>query len=509
MAGPKYRKKFSEEIKKRTPKQEKNIAKQKLERIIRQKDKGLSTTGVDPQTSWGKRTGKYNDVRDKYLEGGWDALTEGEKTKAAFYLGLDGAGSVPTPYGGALDRFKKTSPLHKEVYQERFPHPLVQLAAGIKDLYQNVSPTGIMLSGLKKADETLGEVSSKVQTGVANIFDKIKHRKSATEKRKGEGKDWYKAVSGKGPHLTDLKDLQENYTDTKDTIMEDLTGASMPIQHFVEVPDFAKNKAIEDNTENIQRELIDNNEGIQNELIDETMIPNLFIDEYQDRTKWDDETYNKMVGAYYGVPDFEDDLRKTGSSGAPQDTGANNVIPLKEPNAIDISQEFDDTFGFNSANFQKALDEDKKEQEAAIAAGEKPYDFDSSKPGVQTWLERVEDKYKAASELPGGSRDLLRNIILDSNPELEGAKLNTFRSSWGAPSYPVVGPQFPEYEDFQDVETMGPLPLESGIFEKIPFYSGLFDWNFSPERKPETFNTFKDGGGVYDILKNINDTMND
>ena len=48
--------------------------------------------------------------------------------------------------------------------------------------------------------------------------------------------------------------------------------------------------------------------------------------------------------------------------------------------------------------------------------------------------------------------------------------------------------------DFQDVETMGPIPLESGIFEYLPLSSGLLDWNLSPERKPETFNTFKDGG---------------
>tara|TARA_R100001163_G_scaffold60175_1_gene49286 strand:+ start:5680 stop:6837 length:1158 start_codon:yes stop_codon:yes gene_type:complete len=146
------RKKFSEEIKKRTPKQEKNIAKQKLERIIRQKDKGLSTTGVDPKTSWGKRTGKYDDVRDKYLEGGWDALTEGEKTKAAFYLGLDGAGSVPTPYGGEMDRFKKTSPLYKQVYKERFPHPLSQIVGALGDAYKTFSPMARIVSGFKKAE---------------------------------------------------------------------------------------------------------------------------------------------------------------------------------------------------------------------------------------------------------------------------------------------------------------------------------------------------------------------
>ena len=47
----------------------------------------------------------------------------------------------------------------------------------------------------------------------------------------------------------------------------------------------------------------------------------IYIDDKQDNEKIDDETYNKIVGAYYGVPAFKDDLRKTGSSGAPQDTG--------------------------------------------------------------------------------------------------------------------------------------------------------------------------------------------
>ena len=47
----------------------------------------------------------------------------------------------------------------------------------------------------------------------------------------------------------------------------------------------------------------------------------IYIDDKQDNEKIDDETYNKMVGAYYGVPGFEDDLGTTESSGAPQDTG--------------------------------------------------------------------------------------------------------------------------------------------------------------------------------------------
>ena len=56
-------------------------------------------------------------------------------------------------------------------------------------------------------------------------------------------------------------------------------------------------------------------------MVDSVLNRSMFIDRNQNRENIDDETYNKMVGAYYGVPGFEDDLGTTGSSGAPQDTG--------------------------------------------------------------------------------------------------------------------------------------------------------------------------------------------
>ena len=86
---------------------------EQLNQIVGKKDKGLSTTGIDPDTSWGKRTGKFNHIRDKLLAG--EKLTEGEKAIAKHYIG-----SVPTPYSGAMDRFMKTSPAHAKAYTDKF-----------------------------------------------------------------------------------------------------------------------------------------------------------------------------------------------------------------------------------------------------------------------------------------------------------------------------------------------------------------------------------------------------
>ena len=90
-----------------------------LDKIVAQKGKGLPTSGIDPHTPWGKRTGKYNHIRDKILAG--EKLTEGEKSIATHYLGITGgAGTVPTPYSGVMDRFMKTSPAHAKAYTDKF-----------------------------------------------------------------------------------------------------------------------------------------------------------------------------------------------------------------------------------------------------------------------------------------------------------------------------------------------------------------------------------------------------
>ena len=181
-----------------------------------------------------------------------------------------------------------------------------------------------------------------------------------------------------------------------------------------------------------------------------------------------------------------------GMTPGPEAEAAVDAI-LTEPNAINPNQEFDDTFGFNTANYQRALDKSKKIYEDQIAAGEEPYDF-SGQPGVQTYLEYLRNTTPGpASELEGQFKDSIRRNVLDDYNS-DNNRLNTFRYGRN-PSYPVLGSNFPTYEDFQDVETMGPVPrVSAGIFENLPFYSGPFDFNFSPDRRPEEFNTFNKGG---------------
>ena len=120
---------------------------EQLNQIVGKKDKGLSTTGIDPDTSWGKRTGKFNHIRDKLLAG--EKLTQGEKSIAKQYIG-----SVPTPYSGAMDRFMKTSPAHAKAYTDKFG------GMGKLNLFMTTAPEKIISSTLP------GKIlSSALQTG--------------------------------------------------------------------------------------------------------------------------------------------------------------------------------------------------------------------------------------------------------------------------------------------------------------------------------------------------------
>ena len=145
----------------------------------------------------------------------------------------------------------------------------------------------------------------------------------------------------------------------------------------------------------------------------------------------------------FDLTDRSDSLNLTGTT-------------LEEPNAIDPSHEFVDTYG---------LEGDRNELRRE--ASKDPTSFSHyGFAGVNR------DYY------PVNLRPDRKYTFPEANREI-GDFASERVAGWG---------------DFQDVETMGPIPLESGIFEYLPLSSGLLDWNLSPERKPETFNTFKDGG---------------
>ena len=148
--------------------QQTNLEEQLNQIVASKGKKGSETYGVDPLTPWGKRTGKYNYIRDKFLKYGFKGLTEGEKTKATHYLGLTGgAGTVPTPYSGQMDRFMKTSPAHAKAYKDKFGFE------GALNYFMGTAPEAMLENTL------IGQMISKglgtgrnIAKGIWNVVDK-------------------------------------------------------------------------------------------------------------------------------------------------------------------------------------------------------------------------------------------------------------------------------------------------------------------------------------------------
>jgi len=100
-------------------------ANQQLQNIQDQQGQpGFETTLLDDQgrgqitADFGKRSRKFNDIRDKLNTQGYGALNEAEKSIANFYLGISGGkGSVPTNFEKAIDDFIKFEPGGAEAYK--------------------------------------------------------------------------------------------------------------------------------------------------------------------------------------------------------------------------------------------------------------------------------------------------------------------------------------------------------------------------------------------------------
>ena len=100
-------------------------ANQQLQNIQNQQGQpGFETTLLDDQgkgqitADFGKRGGKFNDIRDKLNTEGYGALNEQEKSIANFYLGITGGkGSVQTNFEKAIDDFIKFEPGGVEAYK--------------------------------------------------------------------------------------------------------------------------------------------------------------------------------------------------------------------------------------------------------------------------------------------------------------------------------------------------------------------------------------------------------
>lgn len=91
-------------------------AEQQLNQIVASKgQEGFRTDMIDPDRNFGKRTGKFNHIRDKMLKDGYDSLSEAEKSIANFYLS-----SAPNQYQSKMDQFIKASPENRTAYKKKF-----------------------------------------------------------------------------------------------------------------------------------------------------------------------------------------------------------------------------------------------------------------------------------------------------------------------------------------------------------------------------------------------------
>lgn len=92
-------------------------AEQQLNQIVASRgQEGFRTDKPDLNRNFGKRTGKFNHIRDKMLEDGYESLSQAEKAIADFYLS-----STPSQYQGKIDEFIKASPENRAAYKKKFP----------------------------------------------------------------------------------------------------------------------------------------------------------------------------------------------------------------------------------------------------------------------------------------------------------------------------------------------------------------------------------------------------
>jgi len=124
-------------------------AEQQLDQIVASKgQEGFRTDKPDLNRNFGKRTGKFNHIRDKMLEDGYESLSQAEKAIADFYLS-----STPNEYQGKIDEFIKASPENRAAYKKKFPitATLNLLATELPEKIAEKTMIGNFLSGMVNA----------------------------------------------------------------------------------------------------------------------------------------------------------------------------------------------------------------------------------------------------------------------------------------------------------------------------------------------------------------------
>ena len=181
---------------------------------------------------------------------------------------------------------------------------------------------------------------------------------------------------------------------------------------------------------------------------------------------------------------------------------------ISSPNIFDPlvdaeKDEYLDTYGAGSVpyNLAKQIQKERYEKNAETDEDYREggrFDFDKETPGAQTAF----DAHEKIGVSPNRQREYIMDTIDPNFTYFTSGMPYQFRKKFGA-----LGDES-DFSGFQDVPyNTGNIPAEQFKDVLIPGDPRLPIPPYSfPGLEPQTF---KDGGSVYNVLKLINDTMND
>ena len=194
-------------------------ANQQLQNIQDQQGQpGFETTLLDDQgkgqitADFGKRKGKFNDIRDKLNTQGYGALNEAEKSIANFYLGITGGkGSVQTNFEKAIDDFIKFQPGGAEAYKAdqgllgAFNVAMTNLPEAIAEK----SILGNIISGALNRGRDIADFAGGLFPGAGSTFE-------------GIGRDLAAAPAGIKEDFTTMLGINKDDNPVKNVLREEL-----------------------------------------------------------------------------------------------------------------------------------------------------------------------------------------------------------------------------------------------------------------------------------------------
>ena len=449
--------------------------------------------GMNYGTAYDLAPKKAKDFVDRQLAKTGGRLNEAAKARLNSYL------TDRTQYQLDLDKFRKSSPANEAAYVKRFPKTaaferiLRQGAEGIVGTPGKIIKklTDTYLDGVKNMVEKISGVDAKnveiakdkntdINTVVNNLQRKVKEERD----------------DGKARGMSEA-DLTAMYGDPIDVETgDDIFGGDL-----------------------LGMDLLEEDSPLRTDNVPGTNVPPEDRVPTPIRETRTETPGDNVPGTYVPPEDRVPGLDLTAPSDSVDLSGAGG----RDDAVATAEQEFQDTYGFDSANYQAALDSEKKQIAADEAAGNYVFDHDRTTPGNQGFLEaELNDSinYPNTYRMRGADRD---RVVRGIQEELAGEpyfrdedqlRLSGRRSDvldkktfpvterlsetdYTTPS--VVG----SYDTFQDPETLGPATVPENFldapFEFLPLFSGPLDFNFSPEprREPEVFNTRADGGEIF------------